>query len=390
MKDNFLINRQISTECAKSKKSILCLGPRQVGKSTLMASLHPDISINLAKEATYLAFSSNPNELEERMSALRSGTIFIDEVQRLPSLLNTIQALIDEHQERYRFLLTGSSARKLKRGNANLLPGRVHVYYLGSLTCEELQFHINIKEALAFGTLPGTITTKDENEKKLTLTSYAATYLKEEIQAEALTKNIEGFARYIYVVAAEVTHFLDFTKLASEAMISRQAAIRFFEILEDTLIIKRVESFSKSIRKRLIQHPRFFFFDVGVLNGLMNNFSVSADRIGMLFEHFIYNQLTEYFTSHHQAFRISSYRTEHGAEVDFILEYHDEIIAIEIKASKNVTAMDCRGLKNFKKYVGKNARLILLCLTDQKKIIEGVEIIPWQQFFSHINLKSKL
>ena len=319
------IPRRLFNILKKSKKSILLLGPRQVGKSTLMGNLNPDMSINLAHESTYLEFASNPSALEERLAKLAQGTILVDEIQRLPSLLNTIQVLIDDKKKPYRFLLTGSSARKLKRGKANLLPGRVHTFHLGPLTCEELDFDVDIKSLLAFGSLPGVVSETELTEKTLTLKSYAATYLKEEVQAEALTKNIEGFSRFMYVIGAEATRYLDLSKLSSESMVPRQSAVRYFEILEDTLIVKRCEAFSKSLRKRLIQHPRYFFFDVGVLNGLMGNFIVSQDRMGLLFEHFIFNQLNELTSSMNEETRLSSYRTENGAEVDFILEIKNEI-----------------------------------------------------------------
>lgn len=377
------IPRTLSNLLKKSKKSILLLGPRQTGKSSLMNSLNPEMAINLAHESTYLEFASNPRELESRLSKYQNGTILIDEIQRLPSLLNTIQAILDQ-DSRFKFLLTGSSARKLKRGKANLLPGRIHVFHLGPLSCKELNYQVIIKEALAYGTLPGITTEPSIEEKRLTLRSYAGTYLKEEVQAEALTKNIEGFSRFIHVVAAEATKFLDFSKLASEAMIPRQSAVRYFEILEDTLIVKRCEPFAKSLRKRLIQHPKFFFFDVGVLNGLIGNFEVSSDRIGTLFEHFIFNQFWEMADSLDEEIRVSSYRTERGAEVDFILEYKNEILAIEVKASRTVSSADLRGIKNFLEFYNKTAaRGIVLYLGDYEKIIDNIEILPWQNFFKN-------
>ncbi len=374
------IPRQLAPLLARSKKNILLLGPRQTGKSTLMTRLQPDLSINLARESTYLEFASNPSELEERLLKLQSGTVLIDEIQRLPSLLNTVQAIIDEKKTLFRFLLTGSSARKLKRGKANLLPGRVHVFHLGPLNCQELKFKLDLKSALAFGTLPGIVTEDNNEDKILTLKSYAAIYLKEEIQAEALTKNIEGFSRFLHIAAIQAARFLDLSKLASQAMVPRQSAVRYFEILEDTLIVKRCEAFSKSMRKRLIQHPRYFFFDVGVLNGLLGNFTVSPDRIGTLFEHFIFNQVLELATSNQEDIRLSSYRTEHGAEVDFILERRHTVTAIEIKASKNVSANDLSGLKNFRQFFGKASRCVVLYLGDQAKMIEDIEILPWMDF----------
>jgi predicted AAA+ superfamily ATPase len=249
------------------------------------------------------------------------------------------------------------------------------------LTCKELNFDLDLKSALAYGTLPGILTDPNIEEKMLTLKSYAATYLKEEIQSEALTKNIEGFSRFIFIAAAQATRYLDLSKLSSESMITRQSAVRYFEILEDTLIVKRCESFAKSLRRRLIQHPRFFFFDIGVLNGLVGNFTVSADRIGMLFEHFVFNQLSEIAVSHNDPIRISSYRTENGAEVDFIIERKSEIIAIEVKASKTVSQQDVRCLKSFHQFIGKPVRCVVLYLGDHQKMIDQVEILPWNDFF---------
>lgn len=387
MSQETYIPRKLLGTLERSSKSILLLGPRQVGKSTLMLQMEPDLSINLAREATYLEFARNVNELEERLAAITKGSILIDEIQRLPSLMNTIQSIIDASPSRYRFLLTGSSARKLMRGKANLLPGRLHAFYLGPISCEEQNFECDLKTLLAYGSLPGILTSTNKEDKELTLSSYAATYLKEEIQAEALTKNIEGFSRFIYIAAAEAGRYLDISKLSSEAMIPRQSAVRYFEILEDTLIVKRCEAFAKSTRKRLIQHPKFYFFDIGVLNGLLNNFTVSADRVGLLFEHFIFNQLNEIANSHLKSVRISSYRTENSVEVDFILEHQNEIIAIEVKASKTVSSFDTKGLKNFADYVKKPCRLVVIYLGEEKKVIDGIDVLPWITFFKDVYLK---
>lgn len=384
-----MIPRLLTKIIQKSKKSVLLLGPRQTGKSTLFNELNPDLAINLARESTYLEFASRPSELEERLFALTGGTILIDEIQRLPSLLNTAQAILDENPDRFRFYLTGSSARKLKRGRANLLPGRVHVLHLGPLVYREIPESLSIHSLLAFGSLPGIITEESDDEKSLTLKSYAATYLKEEIQAEALTKNIEGFSRFIYVAAAEATRYLDLSKLASQASVPRQSAVRYFEILEDTLIVQRCEAFAESSRKRLVQHPKFFFFDIGVLNGLLGNFEVSLDRIGYLFEHFIFNQITATAYACNESIRISSYRTASGVEVDFILEYKNSVTAIEVKASKNISSFDLKGLKNFKEFYGEGARLVMLYMGEHKKIIDGIEILPWKKYIEIMEMIAK-
>lgn len=379
-----LIQRTIVPLLARSKKSILLLGPRQTGKSTLVRGLKPGLIINLAHEPTYLEFARNPRELEERLGGGTYRTVFLDEVQRLPGILNTVQVLLDERPHALKFYLTGSSARKLKRGHANLLPGRVHTFALGSLTRAELGGALSAKQALSTGTLPGIWTEPDSREREKTLRSYAATYLKEEIQAEALTRNIEGFSRFLFVAAAESGKFLDLSKLASDAAIPRESAMRYFEILEETLIVRRSDPFRKSDRRRLTRSPRFFFFDTGVLNGLLGNFAPSPDRIGMLFEHFLFNQLVDGAAAKDVPLRISSYRTEHGAEVDFIVELGVQTIAIEAKASANIGSSDVRGLRSFAEYYGKKHRACLVTLGSPRKTLNGIEVLPWQEFLQSI------
>ncbi len=197
-----MFSRRLDSILAKSTHNILLLGPRQAGKSTLICGLHPQLTINLARESTFLELASNPHALEERLAARAepSLTVFIDEVQRLPSLLNTLQALIDEHPRKYRFLLTGSSARKLRRGNANLLPGRVHTYALGAITAQETGYRFPLSQGLSTGALPGILSEPKDEVRRKTLRSYASVYVREEIQAEGLTRSIEGFARFINVL----------------------------------------------------------------------------------------------------------------------------------------------------------------------------------------------
>lgn len=381
-----MIDRNLKPNVKKTKKSILVLGPRQTGKSTLLKSLQPDLIINLAHEPTYLEFARNPGELEERLTNKGYKTVLIDEVQRLPSLLNTVQFLIDDSKKSIQFYLSGSSARKLKRGHANLLPGRIHTYLLGPLVASELGYEMDLHQALSTGTLPGIWTEKAKSEKTKTLESYASTYLKEEIQQEALIRGVEGFSRFLFVAAAEAGKFLDLSKLASQAQVPRQSAVRYFEILEDTLIIRRCEAFRKSLRRRLVQSPRFFFFDAGVLNGLLGNFNVSADRLGPLFEQFIFNQIVHSVDSKDKKFRLSSYRTEHGAEVDFVLETGSKIIGLEVKSQNVISRIDLRGIKSFQEYAGKKTQCFIIYPGKVSKTVNGVEILPWQVFLKYMGI----
>ena len=384
-----MIKRSLGPVLANAKRSFLLLGPRQTGKSTLVSSLKPDLTINLAHEATYLEFARNPRELEERLGALplaQRQTVFVDEVQRLPSLLNTVQALLDASPSRYRFFLTGSSARKLRRGRANLLPGRIFTYQLGPIVSCEMDYKLDTTQALSHGTLPGILVEPDRYVKEKTLSSYAATYLKEEVQAEALTRNLEGFARFLSVCAEYAGRFLDLAKLAVDAQIARQSAVRYFEVLEDCLIVQRLAPFAKSARRRLVQHPRYYFFDPGVLNGLLGNFKVSPDRISNLFEHLIFTQIAHSALALDKRINVSSYRTEHGAEVDFIVTSNGETLAIESKASRNVGRSDLRGLDSFAEYYGKPHRSMVFYLGAERRTMGRVEVLPWQEGLREIGL----
>ncbi len=278
-----------------------------------------------------------------------------------------------------RFYLTGSSARKLRRGRANLLPGRVITLELSPLLETELGDAFDLSTSLSVGTLPGIVTDDDARERERVLSSYAGTYLKEEIQAEALTRDLEGFARFLRYCAAAAGQYLDMTRLAAEAHIKRASAIRFFEILEDTLLAFRCDAFAKSERRRLIQHPRFFFFDNGVLNGILGNFKVSEDRKGMLFEHLVTTQVYHTAKALGDEIRLSNYRTEHGAEVDFIIERADgETIAVECKSGNAVGSNDLEGFKSFASFFKKPHRKIVIYGGSVPRQIDDVEVLPCQ------------
>jgi predicted AAA+ superfamily ATPase len=369
------INRQISKIIKKFNKSILLLGPRQTGKSTLISELKPELSINLSDQETYVAFLRDPGLLKKRLQ--NKKTIFIDEVQKIPSLLNTVQSLIDK-DKKLRFFLTGSSARGLRRGHANLLPGRVLALRLGPLTSTELASNFDLDRMLSLGALPGIYLEPNIELAERVLRSYVSTYLREEIQAEALTRNLEGFSRFFDIIASRSGDFVDFTKFSSQASIERTSARRYFDVLVDTLVVNPVPAFTKSSKRRLVQHPRYYFFDVGVLNGALSNFAVSSDRKGSLFEHLCLQLLLSEAQGRDEDVRISVYRTDGGAEVDFILEKGKEVFAIEVKATKTIGSHDLKGLKSFANFHD-SARCLIFYLGDHLLTMDGIEILPLRE-----------
>lgn len=378
-----MYSRLLADILTKRTKSALILGPRQVGKSTLMQQVKLDLSINLADEDEFFLFQSQPRELERRIRGAGAKRIFIDEIQRVPRLMNNIQVLIDQDSS-LRFFLTGSSARKLRRGNANLLPGRLLMYQLAPLAIRELGADWNERAAMSYGSLPGLVNLSNIRDKKELLRSYASLYLKEEIMAEALVRQVGGFVRFLSVAAGQAGLYLDYSKLAQKAKIPRQTAVRHFEILEDTLIVQKVEC-DNSLEADLIKHPRFFFFDLGVLNALLGTFEVSQDRLGWLYEHLVFNQIYNSCVGQNLDFKVFNFRTRGGFEVDFILQLEGKTFAIECKASDTVSESEVLRLKSIKRYYAKCSPLIIY--RGERELKEqGVWILPLKKALASLGL----
>lgn len=382
-----MYNRIISKNIKKSSKSVLLLGARQVGKSTLLKSLKPDLSINLAREDEYFIFQGNNLELQSRIEAINPKTIFIDEIQRIPRLLNTVQALLDDFPK-LKIYLSGSSARKLRKGRANLLPGRLFTYQMNPLSLLEIGSDWSEKLALQYGFLPGVYSLKSESEKKKLLQSYANTYLKEEIMVESLVRNLDGFVRFIREAAVMSGGYLDFSKLAKKTKVPRQSVIRHFEILEDTLIAQRIENDPEIDPDfcDLVKHPRYFFFDIGVVNALRGGFELSQDRIGPMWEYLIFNQIMNSSMALDYDSRLYNFRTRGGLEVDFIYSFAGKKTAIECKAALQVDSSDYQNLLAIEKYYPKIQKLIIYRGTKERKE-NGVWILPLKKSLDILGLK---
>lgn len=381
-----MYTRLLGSQIAKKSKSFLILGPRQVGKSTLINQLKPDLKINLANEKEYFTFQSQLDELERRIKSNDAKTIFVDEIQRIPRLTNTIQSLVDENPK-LRFFLTGSSARKLRKGQANLLPGRILNYQLSPLALAELGDDWSEAHALMYGSLPGVVNLRNSKDKKELLRSYTSTYLKEEIQAEALTRQIDGFARFLSAAALTAGQYLDYSKLSAKAKVPRQSVVRHFQILEDTLIARKVENDPDLDPDKidLVKHPRFYFFDLGVLNALRGSFATPQDRLGFQFEHMIFNQLVNSATGRNLDFQLSNFRTRGGLEVDFILNLEGKKFALECKASETVTAAEVNTLNRVDPYYSKIQKIIVYRGSRELKD-QNVWILPFQKAMSVLGL----
>src|SRR3989338_8766138 len=329
-----MIERQLDLP---KRQSFFLFGARQTGKSTLIDARYPTAvwKIDLLLNDLLLRYSQDPSRFRrEAQAALRSRkirTIFIDEIQRVPLLLNEVQALMKESD--CQFILTGSSARKLRRGGANLLAGRAVERYLFPFTSEELGGRSDLAEILRFGSLPPLLD-MDDRAKTDFLTTYVHTYLREEIQAEGIARNIGGFSRFLDLAANQSGELVSFSAVARECALPVRTVQSYYEILEDTLIGLRLPPWQRSLRKRLVGHPKFYFFDLGVTNAINRRLTSPLDPMirGRLFEQFMILEVSRrlhYTLSEAQLFFC---RTNHGAEVDLLIEKHGTIrAACEIK-----------------------------------------------------------
>ncbi|MFN0205638.1 MAG: ATP-binding protein [Planctomycetota bacterium] len=383
-----LYPRAIQKRLISNQRSVLLLGPRQVGKSTLLASLSPDWSLNLASASVYRDYVREPERLERELAAApaTTRTVLIDEVQKLPALLDSIQHVIDNNPKRFRFLLSGSSARKLRRGHANLLPGRIHLFLLHPLLECELGNSFDLERAMAHGTLPGIYAETDADTRAADLRSYTDAYLREEVQAEALVRDLGGYARLLDLVAAGSGNILNLQSLCREAGISYETARRYLEILEDTLLIFRVPAWSGSDRASLIAHPRIYIFDIGVRNALLRRplDKPLADERGLLLEHIVAYELHNRLSTLWPDAKLYHFRTRNDVEVDFVLEVDRELWGIEVKAARQVSRHDCKGLAALGERTKQLKRQIIVYLGDRAQRIGNVEVLPLIEFLGEL------
>jgi predicted AAA+ superfamily ATPase len=256
---------------------------------------------------------------------------------------------------------------------------------MSGLTAQELQYKLNITRSLKYGSLPENYLTSQTDLIEKNLDMYCANYLAEEIKAEAATRNIQGFARFLNECATRAGQVLDYSKLAAQAKVSRTSSLRFYEILEDTLIAQRIYSYGVE-GVDTIKHPKLYFFDVGVLNGILNNFSPSSDRIGLLFEHLVYNQIRNSLLAADKKATIFFFRTRHGLEVDFIIQMGARKIAVEVKAG-HIAQIDCQPLLALKEYDSTINELFAVGLKENtKRRIKGVTVCDLNSFLKEVGL----
>lgn len=364
--------------------SLFLFGARGVGKSTLLRNrVQRDAfaTINLLSDVEFFALSQRPESLRERLTrAPRGSLVIIDEVQRVPALLNLVHLLIEE--QGLRFILTGSSSRKLRRGNANLLAGRAALYELFPLTHIELGESFDLLAVLNWGALPSLITRTDDQAKIEYLQSYVDTYLKEEIVAEQLVRNLPPFRRFLDVAAQMNGKIVNFSAIAREVGTTADTIKQYFSILEETHIGYCLPAYHASVRKQIVQAPKFYFFDCGVPRAILRTnegtLRDGTSAFGDAFEHFIFLELLRISSYERNRARFFYLKTKNGLEIDIIIDLPNRpLTLIEVKSSHNVHPED---LSRFAKLCEDfpNARSFCLSQDPIEKEIHGVRVLPWR------------
>ena len=375
-----------------NQHSLFLFGARNTGKSTLIKERYEKSSllIDLLTKKNEARFSRNPDELYDIVMGLTEATthVIIDEVQKNPQLLDVVHRLMGETTKF--FIMTGSSARKLKQGGANLLAGRAFVYDMYPLTHIELGDAFNLDHALHFGTLPEIFAMDSDDAKSEFLYAYAHTYLKEEIWNEHFIRDLDPFRRFLEVVAQCNGKQINFSNIAKDVGVSDKTIKSYFAILEDTLIGFFLEPYIASFRKRLSHQPKFYLFDMGVTRALAFLTNVKLERktkaFGDAFEHFIILECIRLSSYHRLHYKFSYLRTQDDVEIDLIVERPGQpLLCIEIKSSEEIRREHISSFISISKDLD-NCEAICICNDEFAKNFDHVRVLPWkialQQYFS--------
>lgn len=389
----------------------ILFGARQTGKSTMVKSLlgKDSLVIDLSNPAESTRYLTRPQILIEECNAIPKGkepcSIFIDEIQTVPSLFNAVQHLYDNDKNRFRFILCGSSARKLRTSSANLLPGRCLLYHLYPLVMAEQppkgelsvssSFPVKIKgfshsdlckfppcdlvPRLTYGSLPGIVTAEEELRGQL-LKSYYAVYIEEEVRREVMLRNISNFARFVRFSAIESGNILNYSSISQETGVSVMTIKSYYQILEDMFIGFSIPAFTGSPRKNLLSTSKFLYFDIGVRNAAAG-LKISPEEIlaspGSVFEQWVGIELWKRL-KYLGAGSLSHFRTKDGAEIDFIIEHEGKLVPVEVKWTENPAAKDARHLVRFiAEHKNSHEGYVVCRCPRPMKLADSVTAIPW-------------
>lgn len=355
------------------RKSFFLLGPRATGKTFWIKQKLPNaVYIDLLDMEMYTRLLSHPNALKDFIPMGYHDWIILDEIQRIPALLNEVHRLIEN--EHHIFILTGSSARNLRKKGVNLLAGRALVYHLYPLTAQEMGDKFHLHHALHFGMLPAILSEPDPTAY---LKSYVSTYLREEVLQEGLTRNLSAFSRFLEIASFSQGQVLNISAVARECNINQKSVSNYFDILEDLLIAYRLPIFKKRAKRQVIQHPKFYFFDAGVYQALRPRGFIDsqAEIDGAALETLFLQSLRAINDYYNFDYQLAYWRTTIGNEVDFILYGPLGFHAFEIKRSSQVNRKDAKGLLAFSEDYPE-AKLYLVYGGNQRLYFDRVEVWP--------------
>ena len=357
-------------------------GPRQTGKTTLLRQEYPDAFwIDLLRADHYRRYLTYPERMREEIEALESKPfVVIDEVQKVPKILDEVHWLHETHG--LQFALCGSSARKVKRGAANLLGGRAVRYELRGLTSAELGSAFDLERILNHGFLPRVY---ESVRPKRLLNAYVADYLKEEVASEALVRNLPAFSEFLNIASLSDTHPVNYSNIARECGVSSQTVRGYFEILEDTLMARWLPSYRKRPKRRVIHSPKLYFSDVGVVGFLARRgrLEPGSELFGNAFENWCCHEITTYNCYAERFATVSYWRLTSGIEVDFVI--NDMAVAIEAKPSRTISSHHLKGLRQLVIDHPNVERRIVLCLEDRpRRTPDGIEIVPYGDFVQRL------
>jgi predicted AAA+ superfamily ATPase len=369
------IERVLDLAFLLQKKSHFLFGPRQTGKTSLIRhSLTGVRSYDLLDNSVYLSLSQAPGRIAQEINP-QDKIVVIDEIQRLPVLLNEVHRLIEERG--IRFLLTGSSARKLRRGGVNLLGGRARTKYMHPLTYRELGNQFDLFKAIERGLLPPIYLSDDPHAD---LKAYVGSYLQQEVVAEGVTRNVPAFSRFLRVAALCNGTVVNFTNISNDAQVPRTTVYEYFEILKDTLLLYELPAWRKSKKRKPLTSSKYYFFDVGVVATLQGRqFRPGTPEFGEAFETYLMHELVSY-SDYISGEPLSTWRSTSGFEVDFILGDHT---AVEVKAKENVSAHDLKSLRAFAEEK-KLKRYLCVSLEPRRRNLENMSILPLRDFLESL------
>ena len=376
-------------------RSIFLLGPRQTGKSTLLRLLFPSaLFIDLLRPQTFTSLTQNLSVLEELILARPdqvSEIVVIDEIQKLPEVLDEVQRLMF-HRPNLRFVLTGSSARKLRRHGTNLLGGRARMRRLVPLTTREYATggEIRAEDVLRLLQVGGIPSILDGNDPWDDLQGYVGVYLQEEIAAEGATRSIPAFSRFLKVAATCNGEQVNFAGVASDAEVPAKTVRDYFQILSDTLIGTLVEPFRGGLKRKTVSAPKFYYFDVGVANFLLGRRTLESGtpEFGRSLEHLVWCELTAHIAYRARNHEIFYWRSAGAVqrEVDFVITNAQSVplVAIEVKGSGRISKKDLHGIEDFSSEWPKVTKIVVCSESAARTTTEGIQILPYTTFFARL------